>query len=51
MDGVDLISVEFVDGKSLTLLVAQTGSANTRHSANVNNRSVEWVGHYLLIEE
>ena len=51
VDEIDHISIEFVDGKSLTLLVSQMGSADTKHSTSVNNRIVEWVGHYLLIEE
>ncbi len=51
INGIDLVSVELIDGKKIKLLLSQKGTRSSKHSLELDNKTIDWVGHYVLLEE
>lgn len=47
----DLVRIDFTDGRSVTLAVADSAAPDTRHRATIEGKSVEWTGHFARFDQ
>ena len=47
----DLVRVDFVDGRSSVLAIADSVDATARHRAAIDGRTVEWTGHFARFDQ
>ena len=48
-DGINIVGIGLVSGGSITLVFTERGDQTSKHKIEHNGRTIEWVGHYTLI--
>ena len=47
----DLVRVDFADGRSITLAIADSVDPAARHRATIEERTIEWTGHFARFDQ
>lgn len=48
-DGINIIEIELINGDVISLLFSEDGDQNTKHEIELDDQTVEWVGHHTLL--
>jgi hypothetical protein len=47
----DLVRVDFADGRSIVLAIADSVDPAVRHRATIDGRKIEWTGHFARFDQ